>query len=102
MPTIDELVDEAMARERRTLPPPSRLTIIRVWEQDGVWHAETGQAPHNLAVAGSPFPSEADAVAHAITVVIDARQQLALNLELDLRNRLKQCPEPRVYYGPPP
>lgn len=99
MASIEDILKEANGREKRTLPPVSQLTDIRVWQDGTTWYAETGTAPDNVAVDGAPFTSEAEAVAHGITAIYDARNTLALNLELDLRRDLKGAPEPTVHYG---
>jgi hypothetical protein len=97
MATIQQILTEAALREPRPLPEATELMDITVWPDGGKWYAETGNPPHNRPVPGAPFTSEADAVAHAITAIIDARQRLALVLELDLRRDLKQAPEPIVH-----
>ena len=100
MASVKDILKEAKSRENRTLPPASQLTDIRVWQDGGDWYAETGTRPDNIPVEGAPFASEAEAVAHGITAIYDARHTLALNLELDLRRDLKGAPEPTVHYGP--
>lgn len=99
MATVKDVLKEAAAREARQLPEATQLTDIRVWQDGEDWHAERGRAPHNVPVADGPFTSEAEAVAHGITAIYDARNTLALNLELDLRRDLKGAPEPVVHYG---
>ncbi len=99
MATVKDVLREAAAREPRSLPEATQLTDIRVWQDAEGWHAQRGLGSHAVPVGDGPFASEAEAVAHGITAIYDARHTLALNLELDLRRDLKGAPEPVVYYG---
>ena len=99
MATVKDVLREAAAREARSLPEATQLMDIRVWEDGEGWHAERGLAPLNVPVGDGPFSSEAEAVAHGITAIYDARHTLALNLEMDLRRDLKGAAEPVVHYG---
>lgn len=99
MATVKDVLKEAAAREARSLPEATQLMDLRVWEDGEGWHAQRGLGSHAVPVGDGPFSSEAEAVAHGITAIYDARHALALNLELDLRRDLKGAAEPVVHYG---